>query len=309
MKIERLLSIITYLLNRDVVTGKYLAEKYEVSERTIQRDIDSINMAGIPVVSLRGASGGYKILDSYRLSKQTATGEDIETLLMGLRSIDTAIDNKRVSDTLEKVKSLRRDDITPNISIDFGVAKENSYVSSLVNIIDRAIVDGKRIVFTYINANGHRSKKTIEPVALKFKWYAWYLVGYCLEKKDYRIFKLARMEELASRDENITNSHDNRADMFEELMKRDSRKTVKTVIRLHKDIKAAALEYLDNVKELAWEDDYLLCEMTVVEEERKWFAFFLSFADQVEIVEPEYMKRHVIMHAQKIIDKYKIPDN
>lgn len=308
MKIERQLAIITYLLNRDIVTGKYLAEKFEVTERTIQRDIESINMSGIPIASLRGVNGGYKILDSYRLSKQTATSSDLESLKIALESLHTAIDDKHIITTLEKVKSLQTTENKSNISVDFGIAKENKKVGDYVKIIDNAIINKIRIQFKYANANNYKTVRIVEPIALNFKWYAWYLVGYCIEKEDYRIFKLIRMEELKETNKTIVNIHKNDPDLFNKLMRKDKRKSTKITFRFSKSIHSAIMEYLDNVIIIDKKEEHFIGEFNIVEDERKWFAFFLSFGDELTIIEPIYIKKRLVEHAKKIINKYKIPD-
>ncbi|QOR35182.1 YafY family transcriptional regulator [Clostridium sp. 'deep sea'] len=308
MKIQRQLAIITYLLNRDIVTGKYLAEKFEVTDRTIQRDIENINTAGIPIVSLRGINGGYKILDSYRLSKQTATSNDLESLRVALESLHSAIDNKHILTTLEKIKSIQTTKQLTNISVDFGVAKENEKVDDYIKIIDDAIANKIRIQFIYVNANHYKTIRTVEPISLNFKWYAWYLIGYCTEKDCYRIFKLIRMEELQETNKVIVNIHKNDPDLFNKLMLNDKRKLTKITFKFSKSIHSAIMEYLDNVIIIDKEEEHFIGEFNVVEDERKWFAFLLSFGDVLEIIEPIYIKKRLVEHAQKIIDKYKIPD-
>ncbi len=299
MKTERQLALITYLLNRDIVTGKYLAEKFEVTERTIQRDIESINMSGIPIVSLRGTNGGYKILDSYRLSKQTATSNDLESLRVALESLHSAIDDRHILTTLEKIKSLQTTKQPSNISVDFGVARENKKVVNYVKVVDDAITNKMRIQFKYVNANDYKTVRAVEPIVLNFKWYAWYLVGYCIEKEDYRIFKIVRMEELKQTDKAIGNTHKNDTDLFDKLMINDNRKSTKIIFKFCKSVYGAIMEYSNNVI-IIDEDEYnFVGEINVVENERKWFAFFLSFGNEIEIIEPIYMKRLLVEHAKK----------
>jgi len=308
MKIERLLAIITYLLNRDVVTGKYLAEKFQVSERTIQRDVETINLAGIPITSIRGSNGGYKILDTYRLSKQTSSEKDLEAIALALKSLNSAIEDESVSNTLEKMKSIGPSKTSSSIIVDFGVAKENKKVVEYIKIIEKAISNKKRIEFLYTNAEDFATVRTVEPVLLKFKWYSWYLVAYCTEKKQYRIFKLMRIENLIEINIQFANNHDDNPNLFDDLMSHDNRKSIDIVFRCNKNISTAVSEYMPGVKFTEMTGENYIGELTVIENERMWFAFLLSFGDDIEVIEPEYLKRRLVEHSKKIIDMYEIPD-
>lgn len=308
MKIDRLLSIITYLLNRDIVSGKYLAEKFQVSERTIQRDVETINLAGIPITSIRGSNGGYKILDTYRLSKQTSTEKDLESIALALRSLNSAIEDEMVSNTLEKVKSITTSKNSPSVTVDFGVAKENKKVVEYIKIIENAILNKLRIEFSYKNAENYATVRTVEPLSLKFKWYSWYMVAYCTEKSQYRIFKLMRMEELKALDVHFTKTHENNPNLFDDLMSKDSRKSIHIVFRCNKSISAAVSEYMPGVKFTEMTEDIYRGELNVFENERMWFAFLLSFGEDIEIIEPEHLRQRLVEHSKKIINKYEIPD-
>lgn len=308
MKIDRLLAIITYLLNRDLVAGKYLAEKFQVSERTIQRDVETINLAGIPITSMRGTNGGYKILDTYRLSKQTSTEKDLESITLALKSLNSAIEDKRVSETLEKVKSIVPSKTSSSITVDFGVAKENKKVVEHIKIIENAISNKIRIEFSYTNAENYATVRTVEPIALKFKWYSWYMVAFCTEKSQYRIFKLMRMEHLKQINLQFASNHDNNPNLFDDLMSSDNRKSIDIVFRCNKSISTAVSEYMPGVKFAEMTENNYKAELTVTENERMWFAFILSFGDDIEVIEPEHLRRRLVEHSKKIINKYEIPD-
>jgi len=305
MKIDRLLAIVTYLLNRDLVTGKYLAEKFEVSERTIQRDVETINLAGIPITSIRGANGGYKILDTYRLSKQTSTEKDLESITLALRSLNSAVEDKNISSTLEKVISIGSAKTSTNTTVDFGVAKENKRVVEYVKIIEQGISNKVRIEFTYINSENYGTARVVEPVALKFKWYSWYLVAYCTDKSQYRIFKLLRMGNLKQTDLQFTKNHEDNPNLFDDLMSRDNRKYTDIVFKCKKSISTTVSEYMQGVKFTEMTEVDYKAELTVVENERMWFAFILSFGDDIEVIEPEHIRRRLIDHSEKLMKKYK----
>lgn len=308
MKIDRMLAIVTYLLNHDVVTGKYLAEKFEVSERTIQRDIDTINLTGIPVASVRGVNGGYRILETYKLSKQTATEKDFASITLALRSLSSAFDDKQITNALEKITSIAPAKASSHINVDFGIAKENKLVVAHMKKIEEAISNRLRIDITYTNSESYTTTRVVEPISLEFKWYSWYLVAYCVEKDQYRVFKLARITDLRLTQAPFTKDHSHRLNLFEELISQDHRKATRLVLQGKKEIAAGVSEYLPGVTFIEVTEKSFAAELHVIESERMWFAFILSFGDDIEIQEPEHIKQRLLEHSKKIIKKYEIPD-
>lgn len=306
MKIERLLAIITFLMNRDVVTGKVLAEKFEVTERTIQRDIESINMAGIPIVSLRGVQGGYKIMDHYRLGKQTTTKGDLESLMFALSSLNTAVDHEHVNQTLEKIRSLNRQQHSQEVSVDFGIAKEDDVVQRNKHLLEAAIKASKQVSFHYTNAKNHTSIKIVEPVQLKFKWYAWYLVGYLPIKDTYNVYKLPRMTDVQLMASNCVKTYDDKIDWFEEVIE-DKRDMTKVILNCPKTSFVSFREHFHRLKVIESNEDFYTVSIYVIESERLWFALLLSFSDEVKVIEPKHIKERLFTHAKKIVN-FEIPD-
>lgn len=308
MKIERLLGIITFLLNREVVTGKYLSEKFEVSERTIQRDIESINMAGIPIISLRGANGGYQIMDHFRFSKQTSTEDDLMTIKKALETWNSVMDHDKAQSTLEKINSLGTSNQTTPLSVDFSVVKENKKVQAYLSQIEQAITHHKVLEFIYTNASNIEKKHVIEPVTLKFKWYAWYLIGYQKEKNHYLIYKLSRMTELVSQNQSFETIHCKQTDYFEELMQNDSRTAILLIVKMKRSIFVSFSEYFNSFSIFFENDKYIEVELHVIETERYWFAMLLSFGVDIEIVSPPSIRQKFYNHSKKIVTLYDKPD-
>lgn len=308
MKIDRLLGIITYLLNRDIVTCKQLASKFEVTERTIQRDIESINMAGIPIVSLRGTNGGYKILDHFRFSKQTISRSDLSTIRLALESLSSVLLVKDGSELAEKVGSIHRTEKDNKISIDFGVASENPRVVDNFKLMSEAIQNNRLVEFTYTSSSNYTSQKVLEPVALKFKWYAWYIVCYIPEKDEYRIYKMSRISNLRVSPTETAHEHKDIDTIFDRLMNKDSRIPTKVEIRVPLSIFVSFNEYFHKLKILSKDHEYAIISIDVFENERMWFAFLLSFCDEIEIIEPQHIKSKIYNHSKKILEKFEIPD-
>lgn len=196
MKIDRLIGILTVLLQQDRVTAPELAERFEVSRRTINRDIEDLCKAGIPVVTMQGASGGICIMDGYKMDRTLLTSRDMQMILAGLRSLDSVSGNHYYSRLMEKLQPGSSQFVSGRDSILIDLS--SWYKDSLAPKIEiiQAAVDGKHLLaFTYY-APGGESNRVIEPYYLVFRWSSWYVWGWCLERKDFRLFKLNRMEQV-----------------------------------------------------------------------------------------------------------------
>ena len=197
MKIDRLIGILSLLLQNEKVTAPYLAEKFEVSRRTINRDIENLCKAGIPIVTTPGYNGGISIMDGYKIDSTLLTSADMQTILAGLRSLDSVSGTNQVSLLMEKL-SAGASSLVPggqNILIDLSSWYKESLAPKIKKIRD-AMDNHKILSFRYYASKGE-SQRVIEPYYLIFRWSSWYVWGYCEDRKDYRLFKLNRMENLA----------------------------------------------------------------------------------------------------------------
>ncbi len=197
MKMERLIGILSILLQQDRVTAPQLAAQFEVSRRTIQRDIESLCKAGIPLCTIQGAGGGISIMEGYRLDRTLLTAPEMQAILAGLRSLDSVSGTRRYAQLMEK--------LCPGAGLVPGGAHmlidlSSWYKTSLppkIELIQQAIQQHRTIRFAYFSPRGE-SVRTVEPYYLVFHWSAWYVWGWCLAREDFRLFKLNRMAELAA---------------------------------------------------------------------------------------------------------------
>ena len=206
MKLDRLLSIVVILLNKDRVSAKELASRFEVTTRTIYRDIDSINMAGIPIISYPGNDGGFGIMENFRLERHLFTEDDIIEVLSALKGISGIIQSERIRSAADKFSNMIESKRKPDFDDDGIIIDMNPWGSELSIDIDfrsiySAILSKKLISFSYTDYNGNCSSRTVEPISLVFKAYSWYLYSYCTDKNDYRIFRLSRVSGIKVSDE------------------------------------------------------------------------------------------------------------
>lgn len=196
MKIDRMIGILSVLLQKEKVTAPYLAEKFEVSRRTINRDIEDLCKAGIPLVTAQGANGGISIMEGYKIDSTLLTSADMQAILAGLRSLDSVSGTNRYFQLMEKL-SAGASALIPggqHILIDLSSWSKSS-LSPKIELLHAAIECGRSVHFHYFAPRGE-SVRLIEPYYLIFHWANWYVWGYCKDREDYRLFKLNRMTEL-----------------------------------------------------------------------------------------------------------------
>ncbi len=193
---SRLFQIIYYLLNKGEATASELAEKFEVSVRTIYRDIDKLSGAGIPVYTTTGYKGGVHLDENFVLKKSLLSKEDMQNILMGIQSL-SAVGFSQQDECLDKLRGLFQIQDTDWIEVDFsrwGCDAERE--RNTFGLLKQAIQQKRRIHFTYYSAQGESSYRKCLPMKLVFKDRAWYLRAYCLKRNAERLFRLSRIREL-----------------------------------------------------------------------------------------------------------------
>lgn len=295
MKLERLISIIYKLLNHEVLSASVLAEEFQVSPRTIYRDIDVICAAGIPVISYQGNKGGYGIMDGYKMDRSLLGSYDVDYLVTVLRSLATVFEDERVQSTIERLQTIGEDNQNQNLSVDF-----ESYRTApdALRQLRSGITERKVITFDYINAQNERTTRDVEPLQLHYKYGNWYLNGFCRKRKDYREFRLSRMLKLSLTQDSFQ-PHD-------EILKEDytsdnewGNKVSDVVIKVRQEALAEALDQFHQVDKQFHEDGSMTMRIPVYEPlKARWlWSILLSFSSGVEVVQP---------HALRVILKEKL---
>ena len=198
MKVDRLIGILSVLLQKDTVTAPYLAERFEVSRRTVNRDIEALCKAGIPIVTRQGTGGGISIMENYKIDKTLLTTTEMQDILAGLGSLDSVNETKRYARLKEKLfvgaSDFTEEDDTerkPSVLIDLS----SWYKDALAFKIERirnGIDHCRELEFLYF-APGSESMRRIRPYYLVFRWTSWYVWGWCCLREDFRLFKLNRL--------------------------------------------------------------------------------------------------------------------
>lgn len=301
MKLERLYAITVYLLNHGRTSASNLAKHFEVSTRTIQRDIDSLCVSGIPVIAVNGINGGYEISDRFRIDRELSTSDEYSLILTALRGLVSATENEKAKNTLEKLSHAANADDT-GIILDFSVLREGDY--TILQQLQAAVTQKQTVRFTYTNNNNETRVHHVEPIAVLYRWYAWYLLAYSRVRDDYRTYKLIRMSNLEVTDETFLREHEPADVIFQKTNKKDSREYTDVLLRCRQAAKTRAIEYLKGTvtEELPGGD--VLIKTCVVENEQFWFGALLSLGDDIEVVEPDTIRQRAIQTAKKILELY-----
>ena len=301
------MEIIIYLINHDNVPASYLAEHFNVSVRTIQRDMVSISSIGIPVYAEGGGKyGGYSILPTYKIKNSNIKNDEQQMIINALESLATSYTSDTLKALIEKYNAIIEKKGGQKVFWDFGVTRENNNVQSMNNLLEQAIAERKHITFDYRNASGNKSKQYVEPLAIHYKWYAWYLFTYSPEKKQYRTFKVARIQNLHVNDILSVIEHGN----IEKLMKDSEQAYYQTSIHIevqfdNEETNLMSEYFPDCLAEKLTETTSRIF-IDVPAKERLWKALLLSFGNKVKIVGPEEYKKELIETAKNFLSNYDI---
>lgn len=304
MKTDRVLAIIIYLINHDNVSASYLAERFHVSVRTIQRDMVSISSIGIPVYAEGGKYGGYSILPTYKVKNGNLRDEEQQMIIKALESLATSYKNDTLSALIEKYNAIIEKEGGQKVFWDFGAAGENGSVQDRNRLLERAIAERRYVTFDYRNAGGGCSRPSVEPLAIHYKWYAWYLFAYSPGKEQYRTFKVARMQNLQMEDTVSDVEHGD----VENRMKDSEQAYYRTCIRIevqfdNEDAGLISEYFPDCPMEMLTEKTSRIF-LDVPPKERLWKALLLSFGDKVKVAGPEEYRQELIETAEKFLSNY-----
>lgn len=300
MKIDRLLALTIYLLNHGKTSASKLAEIFEVSQRTIMRDMDALNQAGIPIQSTIGIAGGFQIMNTFVMDKQLASQNDYGFIVTALKGLSSAYANKDIEQTLRKMELFTDKQHQP-VRVDFSIASENPIMNERIQLLEKAIRQKKMVQFQYTNGQDEQKQILIEPVGVEFKWYSWYLIGYYEKYQDYCKFKIIRMQDLIITDLTNTITHERTSIDLENKHMRQ-----KITIKLYGEskVKVRCIEYLNGEITKEYENgDFEFC-FTVPEDETYWYGVILSLGSNIRILEPQRLIQRILQTCSSLIEEY-----
>lgn len=304
MKIDRLLGILTVLLKCDNITAPELAEKFEVSRRTINRDIENLCKAGIPLVTTQGIGGGIRIADGYKIDKTLFTTKEMQAILAGLKSLDSVSGSNQYNQLMDKFYNGKSGGLGNNVSDESGhivIDLASYYKGSLAPKIEGlkdAIENTKLVEFNYYSNDGE-SHRMIEPYLIVFQWSSWYVWGYCKTRNDFRLFKLNRLINLNILEESfVKRSLPTLNTNIEQIYQNN----IHFVAEFETTVKWRLIEeygidcFTENNNKLLFEFDFA--------NEDHLLTWILGFGEKVKIIEPEEMKEKYLNIISKINQIY-----
>ncbi len=308
MKIARIISIIMLLLEQEIISATKLAEMFEVSPRTIYRDIDTISMAGIPIVTFTGVKGGISIMPEYKIDKKLFTLSDITALLIGLGSIHSTLSNEELLATIAKIKGLLPQDqfkeiesTLNQITIDYTPWHNNQQLVKHVNLIKSAMTEKLYITFQYYDRLGKKSIRKIEPYRLALKNANWYIQGYCCDRLDFRIFSISSMESLKLSDDHFAPREFDYA--TKNLEFRTGLQPTMIKLLVDESLRGKLLQICDEKNISNINNGKFIAQFPIVEDDY-WFSLILQFGSKCECLEPPHVREALINRIESMLQIY-----
>lgn len=297
MQESRLFKIVYYLLDRGQATAPELAARFEVSVRTIYRDIDALSGAGIPIYAEPGRNGGIRLMKDFVLDQAVLSEGEKQEILAALQSINIT-QNIAESQTLQKLSAMFALSSENWLEIDFSRWGNHGFDKNKFELLKTAVIQRRQVRICYAGSDGTQRKRTVQPYKLVYKSKAWYLRAFCTEKQDMRTFKLNRILEVVLLKERFV-----RRGFFEEPDDTEIDCALVT-LRFPKEMAYRVYDEFDDSQIERQENGDLIASARMPE--GAWLTgFLLAFGTQVEILSPVHLREEIARQAEKIVEKYK----
>lgn len=306
MKTDRLVSIIMVLLQRRKISAARLAEMFEVSVRTIYRDLEAIERAGVPIVTYPGAGGGVGIMEQYKVDKSLFTTDEVAALLAGLGSIHATLPQGRLTSAMAKVRGM----VPPEhlqelecragqVEIDLTPWQGNSRIGPLLDLLRQAVEQHRLVAFSYLDRQGNATQRQVEPHRLVLKGMEWYLRGWCQSRRDFRVFKLGRMRGAEMREQTFLP----RPLPPEPMGSGDwGEREIPVTLRVTKE----GLEFWQELFDVEWEPAADgRSQFTFAFVEAEWcYRWLLQMGPHCEVMAPEHIRLEVARRLREAAAQY-----
>lgn len=299
MQINRLLEMVYILLEKKAMTSKELAELFEVSQRTIYRDLETLSEAGIPVYATKGKGGGIRILENYVIKKSMVSDKDQLEIISSLQGMK-ALNVPDVEPVLKKLAILFHKDDANWIDVDFSHWGSRADEKEKFKLLKSAIINKNRISFDYFSSHGEKTERSIEPLQLVFKGQAWYVHGFCTTRNDDRMFKVSRMKNLIG-----TNQIFDRTISEKYIRNASDAVCQKERIVIKMEATMAYRVYDEFEQEAISVNPDGSFIVTINMPENEWlYGYILSFGDCAEVLAPAYIRDIIRRKLENGMKKY-----
>jgi len=298
MKIDRLLGILTTLLQNEKITAPKLAEKFEVNRRTIGRDIDTLCQAGIPIITQQGTGGGISIAEGFKLDKSVLTRDELSNIISALKGIGSVSEKSSIERALDKLGANAVVSMYEPVIIDLA-SFYKSDLTQKIELTKSAIREAKLIKFDYHYEKG-QSFRQIEPYFVIFQWTSWYVFGFCLDRQDWRLFKLVRLQNLS-----ICDSSYSPREIPEERRDFNSQFTDDTrlvaIFNSSEEYRLIETYGSDSYKKTS---DGLRLDIGFTNRDYI-ISWLLGFGDKVRVIEPRWLAEEIQEIAMNVLKRYR----
>lgn len=308
MRLDRLIAIIMLLLERETISAAELAKNFGVSTRTIYRDLDAINQAGVPIVSKMGVHGGVGIMQAYKVDKRLFSASDLTSLLIGLGGAQ-AVRGGELNATLAKVRGLiphsRQQEIEAaagRIAIDLEPWYTGANLRATMDLVQTALAESRVLTFGYVKASGKAARRCVEPQRLLYKGNSWYLQGYCRLRGAWRTFRLSRTEHMALSDETFTPRPFDPA-VFDTLSPPDA-PMVEVHIRFDTGLLREMTEFYGEGLAFTQDGDTCTARITILDNEQG-YSMLLMYGERCECLAPPHVRAHLAEKTEAVARMYR----
>ncbi len=286
MQINRLFEIVYLLMDKKNMTAKELAEHFEVSVRTILRDIETLSMGGIPIYTTQGKGGGVRLMDGFVLSKSVLTDKEQSDILTALQSLN-AVNVPDVEPVLTKLAALFNKNATSWIDIDFSPWDGDEDARERFSLLKAAILSRNLVSFDYFSFWGEKSSRIVEPLQIVFKEKAWYLSAFCCGKNDYRTFKLSRIKNLVVTEDSFeVRPLKKIAESFE------AANLCTVTLKIDEEMSPRIWDEFEQSQVSEDEDGYFIVKAKLPDDE--WgYGYIMSYGDKAEVIKPDSIREIV----------------
>lgn len=301
MKINRLFEITTILLNQGTITAQELADRLDVSTRTIYRDVDVLSSAGVPVYMSKGNGGGISLLENYAINRTLISKQESESLLLAVKTLQ-ATQYPELDMMLEKMGAVFKNAANLDwVEVDFSPWGSMPNEKNKFNDIKRAMLQRNVIHFEYVNADGYKSSRWAEPEKLIFKGNAWYLVAFCRQHQQYRTFRISRLKNMEVTNETFAAKRLAGAETTE--MGNFAQPVVPLKLRFQAKVLNRLYDDFDDTFIVKNADGTFTVEVSLPEDE--WiYSYLLSFGGFVEVLEPAHVRKTIVDRLSQALQFY-----
>ncbi|OME74810.1 transcriptional regulator [Paenibacillus odorifer] len=300
-KVERLISIIMILLKKELVSTTEFSQLFNVSKRTILRDMETLSLSNIPIYSVNGVKGGYGIMDEYKVDKRLLSSSDLQNILTALGGLEQILRTEEVERTIKKIEAMVSPlSLNRSIQLSFYDWEGRSEILETLKTCQESISKKRLASFDYTDKDGAVTNRMVEPYELHFSESSWYLKGFCLHRQGYRTFKLSRIDHITM-DERAFHPRDDWSEQVHEANYLPEFVTIKAWIS--PSIKDQIIERYGRRSIEDHSSGFLLATI-YVPQNRMGFQLLASFGTHLKVVEPKTYVEDFRNYLYQMMENY-----